>query len=532
MLVLVVLLIGRTQLTVLFNDQSGELTSALAARDSERFWHAMRVFGVALAVGVPVYAFYYYARDSLGVGWRRWLTHHFLHSYLSKRAYYRLTYEKHLDNPDQRIADDINAFTQKSLKFLVEIIGAALQLLAFSAVLWSISRTLVWILIGYAALGSVVTFGIFGKPLIEVNFLQLRKEANFRFSLIRLRENAEAIAFYRGEHAESAQVRHRFGRLYKNYRSLLRRTLGLNGFQYAYTFTTYVLPSIIVAPRILAGELEVGRAVQAAGAFAAMLGALTIFIDNFELLSSFAAGVDRLHGFERALHAEHKSVSQPEGARIQHAPSEQLQLANVTLLTPDHARVLIRDVSLSVEGKGLIVTGPSGCGKSSLLRAVAGLWDSGEGSILRPQLEDIMFLPQRPYMLLGSLREQLLYPDTSREVPDEELDEALARVNLPNVVANAGGFDHELDFGKLLSVGEQQRLAMARVLLSRPRYVVLDEATSALDAKNEQAMYELLLSTNATLLSVAHRPELMRYHSQQLEFGGDGSWTLRSLRGT
>jgi vitamin B12/bleomycin/antimicrobial peptide transport system ATP-binding/permease protein len=529
LLILVLLLVGRTELTVLFNDQSGELTSALAARDSERFWHAMRVFGAALAVGVPVYAFYYYTRDSLGVGWRRWLTHRFLHDYLAQRAYYRLTYEKQIDNPDQRIADDINAFTQKSLKFLVEIIGALLQLLAFSAVLWSISRTLVGILVGYAALGSFVTFGFFGKPLIEVNFLQLRKEANFRFSLIRLRENAEAIAFYRGEEAESAQVRHRFGRLYKNYRALLRRTLGLNGFQYAYTFTTYVLPSIIVAPRILSGELEVGRAVQAAGAFASMLSALTIFIDNFELLSSFAAGVDRLHGFERALHAEHKSVSQPGNARIQHTPSEELRLENVTLMTPDHARVLIRDVSLSVRGQGLIVTGPSGCGKSSLLRAVAGLWDSGEGSIARPALTQLMFLPQRPYMLLGSLREQLLYPDTSREVSEEELLAALARVNLPNVAENAGGFEHERDFAKLLSVGEQQRLAVARVILSRPRFVVLDEATSALDAKNEQAMYELLLSTKATLLSVAHRPELLRYHSQQLEFVGDGSWHLRSL---
>jgi putative ATP-binding cassette transporter len=529
LLVLVVLLLGRTEFTVLFNEQTGEFTSALAARDGARFWHSMRVFGVGLAVAVPVYALYYYVRDTLGMAWRRWLTFDFLRGYFKHRAFYRLTFAQHIDNPDQRIAEDVSAFTQKSLKFLVEIVGAVLQLVAFSGVLWKISQTLVWFLVLYALLGTLITFGVFGKPLVRLNFQQLRREADFRFGLIRVRENAEAIAFYRGEGAESQQVRQRFQLLFKNYMSLLRRTLGLNLFQYAYTFVTYILPSIIVAPKILSGELEVGRVVQAAGAFAAMLSSLTIFIDNFELLSSFAAGIDRLHAFGRALTVDHRQSRTAILQRIEQIEQPILELEQLTLRTPDLQRLLIRDVSLRVEaGKGLVIVGPSGCGKSSLLRAVAGLWDSGSGKIARPKLDDMLFLPQRPYMILGSLRQQLLYPATAREMPEQELRRALELVNLPELERRCGGFDVELDFGKMLSVGEQQRVAVARVLLSKPRYVVLDEATSALDSKNEQALYELLRGTDATLVSVAHRPELRKYHAQLLEIEAEGNWHLRA----
>ena len=529
LLLLVTLLIGRTEFAVLFNEQSGEFTSALAARDGARFWHSMHVFGIALAVGVPVYAVYYFVRDTLGMAWRRWLTFDFLRGYFKQRAFYRLTFAEHIDNPDQRIAEDVGAFTQKSLKFLVEIVGAVLQLFAFSGVLWSISQTLVWFLVLYALLGTLITFGVFGKPLVRLNFQQLRKEADFRFGLIRVRENAEAIAFYRGEGAESYQVKQRFQLLFKNYMSLLRRTLGLNLFQYAYTFVTYILPSIIVAPKILSGELEVGRVVQAAGAFAAMLSSLTIFIDNFELLSSFAAGIDRLQAFGRALGVDPRRPPAALLQQIEQVEAPELELEGLTLRTPDLQRLLIRDASLRVEaGHGLLIVGPSGCGKSSLLRAVAGLWDSGSGKILRPKLDDMLFLPQRPYMILGSLRQQLLYPGTAREMPEQELRRALELVNLPELVLRCGGFDVELDFAKMLSVGEQQRLAVARVLLSKPRYVVLDEATSALDANNEQTMYELLSATNATLVSVAHRPELAKYHAQVLEIGPDADWQLRA----
>jgi putative ATP-binding cassette transporter len=525
LLLLIALLLGRTEFTVLFNEQSGEFTSALAARDGGRFWHSMRVFGVALAVAVPIYALYYFVRDTLGMTWRRWLTFDFLSNYFRRRAFYRLTFEQHIDNPDQRIAEDVSGFTQKSIKFLVEIVGAVLQLAAFSGLLWSISKTLVWFLVLYAVLGTLITFGVFGKPLIALNFQQLRSEADFRFGLVRARENAEAIAFYRGEEAEATQVRRRFELLFGNYAKLLKRTLGLNVFQYAYTFLTYILPSIIVAPRILSGELEVGRVVQAAGAFAAMLGALTIFVDNFELLSSFAAGIDRLHAFDHALDAPGRHEPATTLRRLEQPV---LELRQLTLRTPDSLRTLVQDVSVRVEARrGLLIVGPSGCGKSSLLRAMAGLWDCGSGTIACPRADDMLFLPQRAYMILGTLRQQLLYPKAAREHTDAELQHVLALVNLPELLERCGGFDVELDFGKLLSIGEQQRLAIGRVLLSKPRYVMLDEATSALDAINERALYELLHGTDATLVSVAHRPELRRYHAHVLELGADGSWQLR-----
>jgi putative ATP-binding cassette transporter len=521
----VVLLIGRTEFNVLFNEQSGELTSALAAKDVGRFWHSMKIFGAALLAGVPVYALHYYVRDRLGIAWRRWLTTSFLAQYFTNRAFYELTTNASIDNPDQRIADDIRAFTQKSLTFLLELAGAVLTLIAFSGVLWTISKTLVGILIVYAVLGSVLTFAVFGKPLIGLNFQQLRREADFRFGLIRVRENAEAIAFYAGEERESVHVLERFAALYENYKLLLKRTLGLNLFQYAYTFLTYALPSIIIAPRILSGELEVGRAVQAGGAFAAMLGALTVFVDNFESLSAFAAGIERLHTFKKALHerARHK----PGSGEIESVESEELALEQVTLQTPGGERTLIADVSVNVTPQGgLVIVGASGGGKSSLLRAIAGLWRAGAGTIRRPKRSDMLFLPQRPYMIWGTLRQQLLYPNVAAAAPDGELAAALQRVNLPGLIERCGGLDVELDFAKVLSIGEQQRLAVARVLLGRPKFAVLDEATSALDGDNEAMLYAELRRTNATLVSVTHHPSVIKHHAYVLELCGDGAWSL------
>ena len=523
---LVVLLLGRTEFNVLFNQQSGEFTSALAAKDGARFWHSMKVFGGALLAAVPIYAFYYYVRDRLGIAWRSWLTRHFLKKYFANRAFYDLTANESIDNPDQRIADDISSFTQKSLTFLLEVVSAVLTLIAFSGVLWSISKLLVGILVVYAALGSVLTFGVFGKPLIGLNFQQLRREADFRFGLIRVRENAEAIAFYRGEARESAQVLERFAALYENYKRLLKRTLGLNLFQYSYQFLTYALPSVIIAPRIISGELEVGRAIQAGGAFAAMLSALTVFVDNFESLSAFAAGIERLHGFKKVLDDE--ATPRPLDEVIESIESPQIAIENVTLKTPGQAgRVLISDISLDVsEGTGLVIVGASGGGKSSLLRAIAGLWRDGSGKIGRPSLDQMLFLPQRPYMIWGTLRQQLSYPNLERQIEDDELHGVLARVNLPNLVQRCNGFDSELDFAKVLSVGEQQRLAVARVLLHRPKFAILDEATSALDTESEALLYAELVATEATLVSVTHHAGLLKYHASVLELVGDGSWRL------
>ena len=272
---LVLLLLGQTGVDVLFNQLTGEFTSALAAREGDRCWSAIKECLAILIVAVPIYAFYYYVRDKLGLHWRRWLTRRLLGRYFSKRAYYRLNAAAEIDNPDQRIAEDIRTFTEESLYFLLVTVGALLQLFAFCGVLWSISREMVGFLVVYAIVGTAVTLLVFGQVLIGLNFYQLKREADFRFSLVRIRENAEAIAFYRGEAQELRQVSRHFDEVFRNFSKLIRAQLNLNLFQYGYRFVTIILPSAIIAGRVISGELEVGRAIQATGAFAAILTALT-----------------------------------------------------------------------------------------------------------------------------------------------------------------------------------------------------------------------------------------------------------------
>lgn len=526
LVLLILLLLGQTGFAVLFNEQTGEFTSALAAKDIDRFWLSIQISLGILVVGVPVFGFYYYVRDRLALHWRRWLTRDFLGEYFSHRAYYELNASADIDNPDQRIAEDINTFTQRSLQFLMVLFGALLQLIAFSGVLWAISRELVAFLLIYAAAGTAITLLVFGKILIGLNFYQLKREANFRFSLVRIRENAEAIAFYRGEGRESKQVGGYFNDIFENLSKLIRVQLKLNLFQFGYSFLTVVMPSAIIAERVISGELEVGRAVQAAGAFAAILSALTVIIDNFDNLSKFAAGVKRLDTFRKFLIAADGAPAKNERV-IRFAPGPDLSIEKLTLRTPNQERTLLKNLSLNISpGQGVLIVGPSGCGKSSLLRAIAGLWHAGTGRIIGPESLEMLFLPQRPYMVQGSLREQLLYPNGHIGRTDEVLLEVLKQVNLPDIAAHFDGLDAELDWSKVLSVGEQQRVAFARVLLIGPRYAILDEATSALDIANEESLYEQLAATSTTLVSVGHRPSILKYHQQVLELSGDGEWKL------
>ncbi|MEQ9369088.1 MAG: SbmA/BacA-like family transporter [Coleofasciculus chthonoplastes F3-SA18-01] len=369
LLSVVLFLLAYTGLSVLLNNKRGVLISALSAQDEARFWQTVIIFIGVLVIYAPLLAGYTYLRDRLSLQWRKWLTHRFVDNYFRHRAYYNLHIgTTEIDNPDQRIAEDVRSFTQESLTFLLVLVESVLSVIAFSSVLWGISKPLVFFLVLYALIGTLVTTFVFGKPLVRLNFEQLKREANLRFSLVRIRENAEAIAFYQGEEQESNQVKQRFFDVFENVKRLLVWELNLNILTNAYEFIPFILPALVVAPAIFAGVMEVGKVSEAQGAFIRVFFSLNVVVARFQQLTTFGAGINRLYTFAEFLEQTEATQVSDEQPKIQRVEAERLAVEHLSLQTPNYQRTLVEDLSIELSaGEGLLVMGPSGCGWTQLM---------------------------------------------------------------------------------------------------------------------------------------------------------------------
>jgi vitamin B12/bleomycin/antimicrobial peptide transport system ATP-binding/permease protein len=537
LLLVIALTLGMVYFSVLFNQWNNMFFTALQDRNNTVF--LQQLMRLSWLVGLTIFFAVYqvYLSQMLEIRWRRWLTERYLRAWLADGAYYRMQLvARETDNPDQRIAEDIHLFISHTLALLIGGLRALVTLVAFVAILWVLSGTLtvplggssltlpgymVWAAILYAIAGTWLTHWV-GRPLVRLNYDKQRCEADFRFGLVRFRENTEGVALYRGEADELRGFRGRFEALATNWWDIMRRQKRLTYFTSGYEQAAWIFPSVVAAPRYFTGELTLGGLIQTIGAFSQVQAGLSFFVQSYKQIAEWCSVVERLSGFERALERVRIQAATGGGVRRADGDVTHLTVEGVDLYLPN-GQPLIANVNLSLlRGDTVLLGGASGSGKSTLFRAFAGIWPFGSGEIRGPRDRHVLFLPQKPYLPIGTLREVVSYPMPAGGVDDVTLHEALGAVGLSGL---AGRLDEAGHWALQLSPGEQQRIAFARALVQKPDWLFLDEATSAVDEATEARLYRLVRERLAgtTVFSVGHRATLRSFHSRQLLVRANGN---------
>jgi ABC-type uncharacterized transport system, permease and ATPase components len=521
---LLLLLVGLVSFNAFNSFVFRDLIDFTEAKNLPKLTHLLIIYSMTLIGMVAVSGFSKFIKKRIALDWYQWINQKILQQYFKNRAYYQINFQENITNPDQRLAQEIEPIARMTLDFLTTCFEKLIEMLVFITILWSISRTIAVVLFIYTVIGNILATYI-AQQINKINKQQLEVEASYNYSLTHVRDHAESIAFFRGEEKELNIIQRRFNQV-------INVTIGKIGwertqefFNKGYEAFIQIFPFLIVSPLYVIGRIELGEVNQASYACYFFSTALAVLVDEFSKSGEFINYIERLDDFSQALISVSQTSHQVNTIKV--IENDHLAFEDVTLQTPDAAKVIVEHLSLAIEpGKGLLIVGPSGRGKSSLLRAISGLWNVGTGDLIRPPLDDILFLPQRPYIILGTLREQLIYPQTNNPISELELKEILQQVNLGNVIDRIKTFDEEMPWESILSLGEQQRLAFARLLINRPDFVILDEATSALDLKNEDRLYKQLQETGKTFISVGHRESLFNYHQKVLELAEDSSWRL------
>ena len=516
---------------VQFNSWNKGFYDTFENKDRLGFYLELGRFTLLAVIFIVLAVYKQYLQQMLMIEWRAWLTERYLAKWLSGQAYYRLQLlDKGTDNPDQRIADDLNIFVDLTLSLSLGLLSAVVTLVSFIGILWTISGALevagvsipgymVWVALVYAIVGTCLTH-VIGRPLIGLNFQRQKAEADFRFSLIRVRENSEGVALYRGEAGENANFTQRFGNVIANWWSIMQKQKQLTWFTSFYGQVATIFPFVVAAPRYFSGGAPLGSIFQTASAFGQVQGALSWFISAYSSFASWKATVDRLTGFEQAIARTQNEVSAQTGERAE-GDDRGLALDHVALALPQ-GTPLIADASVRLApGENVLITGPSGSGKSTLFRALAGIWPYWKGRISLPKGARLLFLPQKAYLPIGTLKNAVAYPAQSGAVGDTEVADALVAVGLEPLAAELA---REENWAQVLSGGEQQRVAFARALINKPDWLFLDEASAALPEQAQADLYALLHERlpQTTLVSIGHRDSLAQFHSKRLKWDTGG----------